>query len=354
MFDYRSNITIPQLATRILAAHKIAVVTHIKPDGDAMGSGLALVRALTAKEKGAEFFVMGPIEPQLKIIAGATQFHHVDKHSPSDDYDLIIITDTGAWTQLESLVPWLKKHHERTAGIDHHTRGDDVAAVRYIDSKAVSTTAMLVPLLDEMHCELTGGIGGVAEALFVGLATDSGWFRYENAGPEAFALAARLLACGVNKSRLYQIIEETFGPQRLALETRALASLEYARGGAVAIQTLRSEDFKITGATLEDVTGLVNTPMTVGTVRVSILLTQTQPGLTKISFRSKPAMEAGTGHDAHGSRAQYLMPGAAAFIDVNQLAARFGGGGHIHAAGARVSMDIDQAKRAVIEAVNQI
>lgn len=335
MSSYRSNTTIPQLAQRILHAKKIAIVTHLKPDGDAMGSGLALVRALTAAGKAADFFVMGPIEPQLKIIADRTPLQHADKHSPGDDYDLIIITDTGAWAQLEPLEPWLKRHHERTVGIDHHTRGDDVAATRFIDPKAVSTTAILVPLLDEMHCELTGGIGGVAEALFVGLATDSGWFRYENAGPEAFALAARLLRCGVNKSRLYQIIEETFGPQRLALEARALASLEIVRGGTVAIQMLRADDFKSSGATLEDVTGLVNTPMTVGQVRVSVLLTQTQPGLTKISFRSKPAVEE-----------------SQPFIDVNQLAARFGGGGHVHAAGARVNMDIDQAKRAVIDALN--
>ena len=335
MHEYRSNTTIPQLAKRILAASRIAIVTHLKPDGDAMGAGLALVRALTAKGKTAEFFVMGPIETALKIIAGDTPFHHADNQPPGDDYDLIIITDTGAWSQLEPITAWLKKHHDKTIGIDHHARGDDVAAHRFIDSKAVSTTAILVPLLDEMKCELTGGIGGVAEALFVGLATDSGWFRYENAGPEAFALAARLLKCGVNKSRLYQIIEETFGPQRLALEARALASLEFVRDGTVAIQSLTQSDFKTTGASLEDVTGLVNTPMTVGAVRVSILLTQTQPRLTKISLRSKPAMDEGD-----------------AFIDVNQLAARFGGGGHVHAAGARVNMDIDQAKAAVIDAIN--
>ena len=336
MSDYVSNITLQQLAQRILAADRVMITTHMKPDGDAMGAVLALARALTAKQKTAHIYLMGPIERNLITIAGQTPFRLVEHEMPGDDYDLAIVVDTGAWSQLEPLTPWLKKHQDRIVGVDHHTRGDDVASARFIQPKAVSTTAVLVPLLDEMQCELTCGIGGVAEALFVGLATDSGWFQYENAGPEAFALAARLLACDVNKSRLYQILEETFGPQRLALEARALASIEYARAGSVAIQSLRMEDFQIAGASQEDVTGLVNTPMTVGTVRVSILLTQTSPGLTKISFRSKPPPPDGRPND---------------FIDVNALAQQFGGGGHVHAAGARMKKDLNETKAAVLAAI---
>ncbi len=93
---------------------------------------------------------------------------------------------------------------------------------------------------------------------------------------------------------------------------------------------LREEDFKATGGSLNDLTGLVNTPMQVGAVRVSILLTQVNPGLTKISFRSKPASAE---KDA---------------TDVNELANHFGGGGHRHAAGARLDMNIDEAKAAIL------
>lgn len=336
MSAYASNATLTQVAARILAAHRIMITTHIKPDGDAMGSTLALTRALTAKGKHAELFLMGPLESNLKIIADATPFRMVEQRPPGDAYDLAVVLDTGAWSQLEPLTAWLKDHHDVVVGIDHHPRGDDVASMRLVQPDAVSTTAMLVPLLAQMKCPLSGGVGGVAEALFVGLATDSGWFRYGNAGAEAFKLAAELLACGVDKSRLYQVLEENHSPQRLALEARGLASLEYASGGAVAIQSLRIEDFKTTGGSPEDLSGLVNTPMNVGAVRVSILLSQTAPGLTKISFRSKPAAP---GNDAGD------------FVDVNALAARFGGGGHVHAAGARVKMDIDEARKAVLAAL---
>ena len=340
MTTYESNATLAELADRILAADRILITTHVKPDGDAMGSVLALGRALSNKGKSADIYLMGPIEPNLLTIAGQTPLHRVEQKHPDDDaYDLAIVVDTGAWGQLEPLEPWLRRHHDRVIGIDHHTRGDDVASKRIVWPQAVSTTAIIAALLDEMGCELTGGVGGVAEPLFVGLATDSGWFRFGNAGPEAFELAARLLRAGVDKSRLYQVVEENFTPQRLALQAKALASLEYVRHGTVAIQLLRPEDFASTGGGAEDMTGLVNAPMVVATVRVSILLSQTEAGLTKASFRSKPAPPDAEAND---------------FIDVNQLAQRFGGGGHVHAAGARLPMDIDAAKAAIIEQIEAL
>jgi phosphoesterase RecJ-like protein len=349
MNHYASNTTIAELAHTIAIAQRVLLTTHAKPDGDAMGSVLALARGLAQQHKAADIFLEGPIESNLLTIAAPTPFRDLHRHQPGDDYDLCIVVDTGAWSQLEQITPWLKQHHEITVGIDHHTRGDDVAAVRLVEPTAVSTTAVLLPLLDAMHCKITGEAGGVGEALFVGLATDSGWFRYGNAGVEAFEMAARLLESGVDKSRLYQILEETFGPQRLALEARALASLEYVKtrparatlanglqnpdAFLVAIQSLRQRDFQETGASLEDLTGLVNTPMTVGAVRASILFSQIEDGKTKISFRSKPA--------APGHRQEE-------FIDVNLLAQKFGGGGHIYAAGARINKNLDDAKAQVV------
>jgi phosphoesterase RecJ-like protein len=332
MADYRSNTTPAQIARRLESAGRTMITTHVKPDGDAVGSTLALARALHQRGRQADVFWMGPVEPSLFQLTGDTPYHMVETQPPDAEYDCIVITDTSAWSQLEPLAAWLRPRREKIMIIDHHAHGDDLASLRIVDPTAAASAQVLVPVLDEMKCELTGGIGGVAEALFLGLATDTGWFKYENASSEAFALAARLLACGVNKSRLYEIVEENFGPQRLALEARALASIEYACDGAVAIQTLRLEDFKAAGAKLEDLTGIVNDPMTVGAVRVSILLSQTEPGVTKISFRSKPAR---------------LGRPSGEFVDVNRLAQQFGGGGHKHAAGARLKLDIDAAKAKV-------
>jgi phosphoesterase RecJ-like protein len=258
-----------------------------------------------------------------------------DGQPPRGEPDLIVVLDTGAWTQLETIAAWLRERRERVVGIDHHAKGDDVAPMRLVDVTAASTTQVLVDVLDAMGAELTGGSGGVAEALFVGLATDTGWFRYSNADARALRVAARLLETGVDKSRLYQTIEETFLPARLGLLGRALASLEFARNGTVAIMRLRPDDFRATGGRVEDISELVNTPMSVRSVRVSILLAQAGPKGTKLSFRSKP--------DAPGG-----------VVDVNLLAQRFGGGGHMHAAGASVNQDVDAAREALLDVLGEM
>jgi bifunctional oligoribonuclease and PAP phosphatase NrnA len=337
--EYRSTATYAEIAERLRSVERLAVISHQKPDGDSIGSMLALKRSLEAMEKSVDIFLMGAIEPNLLIVAGDTPTRRVEDEPPGDDYELIVVVDTGAWSQLEPAAAWLRRHHANVIVLDHHAWGDpDVASVRLIDATCASTTQLLVPLLDELRCPLTGGIGGVAEALFVGLATDTGWFRHNNAEAAVFAVAARLLANGVDKSRLYQILEETHRPQRLALEARALGSLTYARNDTVAIMSLGMKDFHLTGGSLEDLTGLVNMPMIVGRIRISILLAQTEPGLTKISFRSKPPIP---GYEDAG------------YYDVNELARQFGGGGHIHAAGARVEKDIDEARAEIIRAVEQ-
>ena len=336
MFDYVTNTTFPEIAQRIEAAQRIAIITHAKPDGDAAGSQLALHRALTAMGKPSDIFTMGPIERGLTIMTGDTPTRAAEDDPPGDEHDLVLVVDTGAWSQLDPLGPWLKERRDRIIGLDHHSHGDDVAALRIVDSSAASTTSLAADLLDELGCELTGGRGGVAEALFFGLATDTGWFRFPNANANAFALAARLMETGIDNSRLYRISEENFEPSRLAVEARALSSLEYAMDGKAALQFLRPEDMKETGASVEELTGLVNNPLTVGSVRVSILLAETKPGQTKISFRSKPPLDDGQ------------------WIDVNELAQRFNGGGHVHAAGARMTCGIDEAAQTVRQVLEKL
>ena len=338
MNEYRSNATVEQIAERITSAKRVLLTSHVKPDGDAMGSVLALHRALGQKGIVADIYLAGPLEARLRELAADTPFH-LDRKPPADEHDLAIVVDTGAWVQLEQIADWLRQRHDRVVGIDHHANGNDVASMRLVDTTAASTTQMLVPVIEAMGCELTGGSGGVAEALFIGLATDTGWFRYPSAGAKAMRLAARLLDLGVDQPRLFQIIEETFRPQRLAIMARALTSLEFALDGAVAIMTLRPEDFRETGGVAQDIAELVNLPMGVASVRVSVLLSQLSLGRTKLSFRSKPAVSGAAN---------------ARLVDTNALAQRFGGGGHVHASGAAVTMDIDDTRRALLAALEDL
>jgi phosphoesterase RecJ-like protein len=211
--------------------------------------------------------------------------------------------------------------------------------MRLVDTRCASTTQALVSIIDELGvplatpgrtCEHT-----IAEAAFAGLATDTGWFRFSSADDRVYQLAARLLSLGVDKDRLFRLIEQGDAPGRPRLLGRALSSTQYACDSRAAIMRLQREDFAQTDTRVEDLAGLVNEPMSVAAVEVCVLLVQYDPGVVKASFRSKPPLR-------RGGR----------FVDVNHIAAHFDGGGHVHAAGAKLNGTIDEATkriRAVLE-----
>lgn len=335
MSDYRSTDTVAGIAASLASASRVALVAHDRPDGDAIGSILGLGRALADRGATVTPILTGPIETALRFLLEGVDHLHVPEGvaASPDDVDLIVLLDTGAWSQVEPIAAWLRRHRDRVIGIDHHAGGDDVAPRRLVDPEAAATAEVLLPVLDAIPAAITPA---VAEALFVGLATDTGWFRFVNADSSAFAAASRLLAAGVDKGLLYARIEETFGPSRLAIEARALASVAWLAEGRVAVQCLAPSDFAETGARSEDLTGLVNRPLVVGAARVSVLLSEAQAGTTKMSFRSKAAA------------------GGVPACDVNQLAKAFGGGGHPFAAGARFTGTADAALAALTEAIGRV
>lgn len=336
-FVYESNTTADALANAFQAATDILILTHQKPDGDALGTTLALHRGLRQVGVSSRILLSGPIDPNLLSMVGPDD--RVDRVEQTAEAtgpvegepDLVAVVDTGAWTQLDPFTDWLRARVDRIIGIDHHARGGSVAGRRVVDVRCASATQALVPVLDALGVDLAKD--RIAEALFLGLATDTGWFRFSSAGPEVYRLAARLMECGAEKDAIYARIEQNATPARFAMLARALGSLTYAGHGAVAVMRLGLEDFAETGANMEELAGIVNEPLEIGSVRASVLLTQAETGRTKMSFRSKPGVDGG------------------AFIDVNELAARFGGGGHVHAAGARQDADLAEATERLLAAL---
>jgi len=350
---YHGNADAAAIAARLRAAQRVVVLTHAKPDGDAIGSVLAVVRMARAIGAEAKGWLLGPVDHSLRAFLVGDEVGEQDFAAKSIDPDLVVIVDTGSWSQLDRFAEWVRARSDRTIIVDHHRSGDPaIASLRLIDTSCASTTQLLVGVADALALDLgggsarrssagsapghapvrapggapisatasaSGGEGSLAEALFIGLATDTGWFRFSNAGAAVFECAARLLRAGVEKDRLYRQIEETARPERLRLLARALSSLELHADGRAAIQTLTPDDFASCGGGAEDLSGVVNSPMAISSVEMSVLVSISEPGLVKLSFRSKPPMRAG-----------------GAFVDVDRLAARYGGGGHVHAAGAKV------------------
>lgn len=351
MTTWTTNSTLDKIAAKLRAAKKIIVLTHVKPDGDAIGSTTALVRALNkprewSKGPRAEAWYFGPTPPWLAAVVGDTPHKLLGDAGPPDidGVDAIAVLDTGSWTQLEAVHQWLGPKRDMTVLIDHHVQGDaEVAAERVIETTAAAAcqpAAELCRLILNLP-DRTKLPPDVAEPLYLGLATDTGWFRHSNVSRAVMVCAGDLLEAGANHVRLYQALEQGESASRLRLLSRALATLELHDHDRLAVMSLTKKDYQETGAQPGESGGFVDFGQSIATVEVTCLLTEATasdygPGsdpkgpLTKISLRSKAS-----GHE----------------IDVNRIAKSLGGGGHVRAAGARTTQSITNTKAAIIKLV---
>ena len=343
MTDYVSNIGRSEAAKLLAGAKRVLVTSHVKPDGDAFGSVVAVAAALRSRGAEVTALVAGPVHASFKRLAG---FDLIEPYDPDGDWpevDLVAVLDTGAWAQLGPMRRNIEPRLERTLIIDHHVSGDVPAAWRYIDSIAAAACQILGDLLGRLSADAqpTDAFDPVvAEALYVGLASDTGWFRFSNTRPDTLEMSARLLRAGVDHASLYRKLEQTERIEKLKLLTCALKSLHLLANGRAALMVLHAEDFRQTGAALEETERFVDLPQIVATVEVVVLATEPPPdvanltgdgnGAIRLSFRSKPGASA---------------------VNVARLAQQFGGGGHERAAGAKVVGTLDEVVGKVTRAV---
>jgi len=332
MHAYESNTTLAETAQRLREANSVLITTHAKPDGDALGSTVALARALSLLGKDVQRWIMPPVQPNLARLADGDQLHlcEDDDTQPTDEPDAIVVVDTGAWSQLAPMKSWLQARRDRITIVDHHLRGDDSGAWRYIDSSAAAAAEIVAELIDELAVEYDPTI---RDAIYVGIASDTGWFRFSNTTPKTHELAARLMRLGVDHASLYARLEQAERPEKLQLMIRALDSLKMIADGNIAVMTLRQSDFADTGAVQEETERLVDLPQVVADVQVVVLITEAEDGQVRLSFRSKPGDNA---------------------VNVSEVARHFGGGGHARAAGARLEGTIDQVRTRVIETLESL
>jgi phosphoesterase RecJ-like protein len=339
--DYTSTIDLPAVAERLRdATGPVVLLTHAKPDGDALGSVLALSTALAALGHRTHPIVTPPVPANLRRLPGSDAVAVYDPNGEAPPPPgLLVVLDTGAYGQLGPLRGYVERYLGRTVIIDHHLSGDIPAPHRYIDTTAAACAEIVAELLAHLGPASAPAHGDDARrvidtALFAGLASDTGWFRFSNVTPRTHRLAADLIARGVDHAGLYGLLEQNERPQKLLLLKRALASLELLADGRAALMVLRQSDFAETGAVEAETERLIDVPQQVGSVRVVALVTERtgdlgQP-ITAVSFRSKPEASA---------------------VDVSAVAGRFGGGGHARASGAKVMQAVDDVLPPVRDAL---
>ena len=338
--EYASNTSIAQAADWLAAADSVTITTHFKPDGDAVGSSLALARTLTRldPDRHVELWYAGALPDFLAEIAGKTPARHLDTTPPTeaDRPDAIVIVDTGSWSQLEFVREFVTGRSDRSLIIDHHLRGDAaIADRRIVDASAPAAAQIVAHLCCRLLDVPANGLPvDIATPLYLGIATDTGWFRHSNTTPAMFRLVADLLEAGVASTDLYRIIEQRDRVSRLRLFGRALSKLEMHNRNTIALVMLDDQDFKDTGGTSGDTGGFADRMLAVESVQVAVVLTEskdhTGTPVTKISLRSKPGPDE---------------------VDVNRVAGTLGGGGHARAAGARLPKSLTETREAVLAAL---
>ncbi len=328
------NLTPSQVAefeTIIRGSHRAIIVTHVNPDGDAVGS--ALGTWLWLRSRGVECTVILPnaAASNLQWMPGAE--HMITYSSRCDqlirEADLVLVLDLNTLQRLGELGTRIAESKATLVNIDHHTYPQDFARLALIDTDACSTCALVAEIIIAIDGD-KAITPDVANCLYTGIMTDTGSFRFFRTTAEVFRLAALLISKGADPVQTYEEVvnQSSFGRTRLL--GIALASMQLHAVGQLCTMSVRRKDLLDTGCTVDDVEGFVHHTLSIAGVRAGILFVEVD-GEVKCSFRSK----GDTG--------------------VRDLAALFGGGGHIHAAGARIRQkSFDEAVPLVIEAAIEL
>ena len=303
---------------------RFLLTTHIRPDGDGLGSMLALADTLEAQGKQARLVVASSLPPRYAFLDPNGRIERFAAEDGPRDTDAVLVLDTGTWNQLGDFGPFLRELTVPKMVLDHHMTQDDLGAVRLVDTSAEATGRLVFEAITALDLQPSPAAAG---ALFVAVAMDTGWFRHNNTTPATFALAAELVRCGAHPTQIYEQLFEQCTLSRLRLTGLVLERMQVVENGKVAYTELRRGDYEATGAVPQDSEDLINYTRSVAGVEVGLFFMEQPRGGVKVSFRSRLR------------------------VDVAKVAERFGGGGHRLASGATLDTTLEEARSRVLRAV---
>ena len=317
-----------QVVSELRQADRFLLTTHENPDGDALGSLLAMHWVLEQLGKDSVMY-MSPDEFPL-----SHEYRHMTFEgllgAPPDDVDdrTVVFLDCGNIDRMP--VAFLQREGVHILNIDHHHDNTCFGTVNLVVAEASCTAEIVFGLARELGAEITSRI---ADALYVGLVTDTGRFMYENTSPAAHRMAADLIEAGVDTHRVYRRLFEDLPFRRLELLTRALQGVARYDDGSITMAMLARQDYEQTGALETDSEGVVDHLRAVEGTKVAVLvrelLADDRRGRRKVSLRATDGE-----------------------VDVSLIARSFGGGGHRQAAGFSTELAPDELVSSLREQVS--
>src|SRR3989338_7367559 len=310
----RSSDPFAPVIGAIRSGRSFLVTTHYGPDGDALGSALALAQGLKKLRKRVKVYNQDPVPINLRFLPDSETV--TQQLSADERFDVSFIVDCA---EPERAGKVFEKHpgRGRLIVIDHHRKSGRAGDINLILPKAASTGCVVLDLLKKLRVKLDRKI---ALAVYTTLVTDTGNFRYSNTDAEVLGLAKRLVETGIEPWRVAKQVFESFPVERLFLLGKVLPTLHVSGDGQYASLTLTQQMLRETGATRDLSDEFINYPRSILGVEVAIQFRETEEASWRVSFRSTER------------------------VDVADLAARFGGGGHARAAGCELKEPFDSAR----------
>lgn len=318
-------ITISEM---IKKGNNFLLVSHINPDGDSIGSQLALAKVLTDFGKKVTILNQHPVPEIYKFLNGSENIKN--EISFLENFDIAIVLDANDKKRLGDVVNKVLRKIPFKINLDHHIGNNKFGQLQHLDPEASATAIIVYDLIVHLNAKIDRDI---AECLYAGIMTDTGSFHYLNTDTKSHLVVADLIKYGIIPNKIYEKIYEIYNMVTIKLLGLALSSIETDKTGKIAWMKIRQYDYNLTSLTNGETESFINYLQMMKGVKVSLFfrefLNDKYQLVTKVSFRSKED------------------------VDVNKIASIFGGGGHSHAAGCVIVDNLTTVLEKVLKEVEK-
>lgn len=309
----------PKIISKIKDSGRIAILSHVMPDGDNIGASLGLLNALRKAGKDARYILDDAVPRIFRFLKNADT---VEAPGDYESFDAVIVLDCADPKLLGKCSRYLENNF--VINIDHHISNTAYGNLNMVDANAAAVGEMVYQIIKIMGIPMDREI---SECLYTSIVTDTGQFQYSNTTSVTHQIAGDLINNGVSAPLMFERIYQNNSKEKVLLMKLALDSLEFYHDDRISCIALSKAEMEAAGAGPEDSDGLINLARDIECVETAVFLKELEPGKVRVGFRSKR------------------------FVDVCRIAKQFGGGGHIRAAGCTVEGGIAEVKPLIIDAV---
>jgi phosphoesterase RecJ-like protein len=310
----------------------ILIASHINPDGDAIGSSLALGLALESIGKSVTFYTESPIPAVYRFLPETNRM--VEEIKAENQFETAIIIDCGDIDRVGDAISIIDKI-QTVINIDHHITNTKFGTYSLIDTAACATAEIVYRLIKKMNVAINNVI---AISIYTGIMTDTGSFRFSNTNRESFAICEEMIALGADPYLVAQHVYGTYSLGRIKLLNRAIDSIEISENGKLSVMTVTEEMFAETNTKPDDVDGLINYAKRIEDVKVAALIFEQHKNNGNEDAR----------------KTYHVSLRSDETVDVGAIAAFYGGGGHSTAAGFSIESTLAGIKSKIFNLANTL